>query len=175
MKKLTVTHFAPDAELVVPLELEIIEESKKTYPAILRIYDPNLDLDVFAFTVEALEKELKEQLVMLWQEFGLERDSVLSPPALELKKKLRALVKPQCLRQNPFTYKHCRVCGQRVSASHERKARRNISNAICGPECYAKERLKRVACCEKAVEVHCVCDISIECPDHGRKCHGTHD
>lgn len=30
-------------------------------------------------------------------------------------------------------------------------------------------------CCAKAVRQQCVCAESWTCPDHGTKCHGTHD
>lgn len=34
-------------------------------------------------------------------------------------------------------------------------------------------RYKR--CCDLAVLRNCVCSYSITCPDHGTRCHGTHD
>jgi hypothetical protein len=30
-------------------------------------------------------------------------------------------------------------------------------------------------CCAQAIPIHCVCRVSTQCPEHGRKCHGTHD
>ena len=35
--------------------------------------------------------------------------------------------------------------------------------------------LCRHACCYKAQAVFCVCLLCMKCPDHGFKCHGTHD
>ncbi len=34
---------------------------------------------------------------------------------------------------------------------------------------------KSTVCCEKAIPVFCVCYLSYTCPDHGGRCHGTHD
>jgi hypothetical protein len=74
-----------------------------------------------------------------------------------------------------FDFEHCRVCGVKVDEAHEAYARRNVYNAICGVECHCKEELARYACCEKAVQNPCVCNYSTICPDHGRRCNGTHD
>ena len=30
-------------------------------------------------------------------------------------------------------------------------------------------------CCNKAQKVFCVCRVSYNCPDHGSRCHGSHD
>jgi hypothetical protein len=30
-------------------------------------------------------------------------------------------------------------------------------------------------CCDKAILRNCVCSYSITCPEHGVKCHGSHD
>ncbi len=74
-----------------------------------------------------------------------------------------------------FNFTDCRVCGTKVSPEHEKYARSQIMNAICGNKCHHVEKLKRYACCDKAVETMCVCTYSTECPDHGQRCHGTHD
>jgi hypothetical protein len=47
------------------------------------------DLDVFAPTRQELVAELREQLAMLWTEYALEDDAVLSEPALRLKAAMR--------------------------------------------------------------------------------------
>ena len=47
-------------------------------------------VDVFAPTRGELLEELKEQLVMLWVEYGREVDAKLSPPALRVKRQLHA-------------------------------------------------------------------------------------
>jgi hypothetical protein len=43
----------------------------------------------------------------------------------------------------------------------------------------AAELIQRVGypdrCCDLAIVNPCVCAISYTCPDHGTKCHGTHD
>ena len=75
----------------------------------------------------------------------------------------------------PFSFTHCRVCGCEVDEAHERLARRNIVNAICGSSCGAKEELARHACCEKAIQANCCCAYAITCPDHGERHFGTHD
>jgi hypothetical protein len=47
-------------------------------------------LDVFAPTRTELFEELKEQLVMLWVEYGREDDASLSSPALQVKRQLQS-------------------------------------------------------------------------------------
>ncbi|MEE4380063.1 MAG: hypothetical protein V2J55_21460, partial [Candidatus Competibacteraceae bacterium] len=47
-------------------------------------------LDVFAITRAELFSELKEQIVMLWQEYARERDEALSEPAKQVKRQLLA-------------------------------------------------------------------------------------
>jgi hypothetical protein len=32
-----------------------------------------------------------------------------------------------------------------------------------------------LACCPKARRVHCVCEVSFLCPEHGGQCHGSHE
>ena len=56
------------------------------------LFNGELDIDVYAPTRGELLTELRAQLAMLWQEFGLEDDSALSEPARQLKWKLRQLV-----------------------------------------------------------------------------------
>lgn len=40
---------------------------------------------------------------------------------------------------------------------------------------YQASTVHDLACCPKAVFRKCVCYVSFECPDHGTRCHGTHD
>lgn len=34
---------------------------------------------------------------------------------------------------------------------------------------------KQWICCDKAIPANCVCMVRTMCPDHGDRCHGTHD
>ena len=87
-----ITEFTRGAVLTKPLRLEpFLSEDEQ----LLRLEHPELDIDVFAHTRAELWNELREQLVMLWLEYGSEDDAILSPPARELKTKLRQLVNPQ--------------------------------------------------------------------------------
>jgi predicted HicB family RNase H-like nuclease len=47
-------------------------------------------LDVFATTRAELLAELKEQMLMLWQEYACEQDEALSEPAQQVKQQLLA-------------------------------------------------------------------------------------
>lgn len=38
-----------------------------------------------------------------------------------------------------------------------------------------REAYKEYMCCEKAIPSPCVCFVCIFCPDHGKRCHGSHD
>ena len=49
---------------------------------------PQLDIDVFAATRAELQAELKEQVLMLAEEYALAEDTILSQPARELKQRL---------------------------------------------------------------------------------------
>jgi len=87
-----ITEFTRGAVLTKPLRLEpFLSEDEQ----LLRLEHPELDIDVFAHTRAELWNELREQLVMLWLEYGSEDDAILSPPARELKTKLRQLVPPE--------------------------------------------------------------------------------
>lgn len=55
---------------------------------LLCLAHPAWDLDVFAATRSELFRELKEQLVMLWQEYVREDEDVLSEPAKQLRTRL---------------------------------------------------------------------------------------
>lgn len=72
-------------------------------------------------------------------------------------------------------YRFCRYCNNEVSDDRLARAYFRHEPPICSPECLAKERLSRYACCDKAVQRGCVCNFSTECPEHGRQCNGTHD
>lgn len=72
-------------------------------------------------------------------------------------------------------YVKCRVCGGSVSDEVLAFAFWKHEIAVCSSECLRSEQLKRYACCEKAVHVGCVCMYSTDCPEHGRRCHGSHD
>lgn len=87
-----ITELAADAPLIKPLRLEpFLSEDEQ----LLRLEHPDLDIDVFAHTRTDLWNELRGQLAMLWQEYGLEEDDLLSGPALALKVQLNQLVKHQ--------------------------------------------------------------------------------
>ena len=55
---------------------------------LLCLAHPAWDLDVFAATRSELFHELKEQLLMLWQEYVREDEDVLSEPAKRLRARL---------------------------------------------------------------------------------------
>jgi hypothetical protein len=40
---------------------------------------------------------------------------------------------------------------------------------------YQRSLVHDMACCPKAAFRGCVCYVSFTCPDHGARCHGTHD
>lgn len=87
-----INEFTRGAVLAKPLRLEpFLSENEQ----LLRLEHTELDIDVFAHTRAELWNELREQLLMLWLEFGIEDDAVLSGPARELKVKLRQLVNPE--------------------------------------------------------------------------------
>jgi len=52
------------------------------------INDDFLNVHVFAITKKDLAEELKEQIYVLWQEYALEKDSVLTEEAINIKKHL---------------------------------------------------------------------------------------
>jgi len=54
------------------------------------IQNDDWGLDVFASTRSELFEELKEQLVMLWLEYGREEAELLSPPAQKVKQQLQS-------------------------------------------------------------------------------------
>jgi hypothetical protein len=85
-----VTELATGVSLAQALRLEPFLSDDEQW---LRVAEPQLDIDVFAHTRTELWNELREQLAMLWQEFGSEDDDSLSLPALELKQKLNQLVR----------------------------------------------------------------------------------
>lgn len=163
--KLSITEFAPGFRLKHPLALSTYNEE-----GLYHACNSRYAISVSSDNECGLVVKLKEQVAMLWREYGQAPDETLSPANKALKYRLNYLLKDRL-----FDYKHCRVCGGDVSEPHETLARRNITDAICGPACYAQERLNRVACCELARQVHCVCDIKTECPIHGSRCFGTHD
>lgn len=163
--KISITEFPPGFTLKRPLELPVYREE-----GLYHACNSRYAISVLSDNECGLAVKLKEQVAMLWREYGQAPDETLSPANKALKYRLNFLLKDRL-----FDYKHCRVCGGDVSEPHETLARRNITDAICGPACYAQERLNRVACCELARQVHCVCDIKTECPIHGSRCFGTHD
>jgi hypothetical protein len=57
---------------------------------LMRLQAPELGIDVFAVTRDALWEELSEQVAMLWEEYAEAPAEVLSPPAAALKEKLLA-------------------------------------------------------------------------------------
>lgn len=87
-----ITEFAADTPLIKPLRLEPFLSDDEQ---LLRLEHADLDIDVFAHTRTDLWNELRGQLAMLWQEYGLEDDDRLSGPALALKSQLNQLVKHQ--------------------------------------------------------------------------------
>jgi hypothetical protein len=74
------------------------------------------------------------------------------------------------------SYRHCRNCDRLISPELERFARRNLQQVLCGdPACVQQDMVGRYGCCDKAQLRRCNCHVSTECPDHGIRCHGTHD
>lgn len=68
-----------------PLVLEVfLDESKQ----LLCAEHPSLDIDVYAFTREDLLEELREQVIMLWQEYALADPDELTPRARDLRSRL---------------------------------------------------------------------------------------
>ena len=61
-------------------------------PQFVRIEDQSLGLDAFAGTVSDLLDEVAEDLVVAWKHYAMAPDANLSPKALELKHRLRALI-----------------------------------------------------------------------------------
>lgn len=78
----TVRHgtLALKAATILSLELTL-DDSKQ----LLCIEQPDLGIDVYATTREALLTELHEQLAMLWQEYAQASDEELDAPARQLK------------------------------------------------------------------------------------------
>lgn len=87
-----ITELAADAPLIKPLRLEPFLSDDEQ---LLRLEHADLDIDVFAHTRTDLWNELRGQLGMLWQEYGLEDNDRLSGPAIALKEQLNQLVKHQ--------------------------------------------------------------------------------
>ena len=70
-----------------PLTLDIeLDDTKQ----LLYVVQPDLGIDVFAPTREALLAELQGQLVMLWDEYALAADDELDEPARKMKQALVA-------------------------------------------------------------------------------------
>jgi hypothetical protein len=61
-------------------------------PQFVSIEDPNLGLDAFAGTVSDLLDEVTEDLVVVWKQYAMSPDANLSPKALELKRRLLAVM-----------------------------------------------------------------------------------
>lgn len=72
-------------------------------------------------------------------------------------------------------YRYCRVCGGEVNDETMAWAMRRHEQQTCSTECQRSARLKFYACCDKAEQRPCVCEYSTTCPEHGDRCHGTHD
>lgn len=72
-------------------------------------------------------------------------------------------------------YLKCRKCDKPVDDTTLAFAYWKHEQGICSSECHRAEQLARFACCEKAVPTNCVCFYSTKCPDHGQRCHGTHE
>jgi hypothetical protein len=87
-----ITELEEGVTLIKPLRLEPFLSDDEQ---LLRLEHPDLDIDVFAHTRTDLWNELRGQLGMLWQEYGMEDDDRLSGPALSLKLQLTQLVKHQ--------------------------------------------------------------------------------
>jgi len=50
---------------------------------------------------------------------------------------------------------------------HNRPMRAHVVTAF--------DALRGYRCCAKATQVFCVCRVKTTCPDHGDRCHGSHD
>jgi hypothetical protein len=73
-------------------------------------------------------------------------------------------------------YRQCRSCHRIVAPGLERFAVTNHQQVLCGdPACVAHDMVERYGCCDKAELRQCNCLVSTVCPDHGIRCHGTHD
>lgn len=72
-------------------------------------------------------------------------------------------------------YDHCLECDGQVPSTTAAYARRRFEQYFCSTACRQKHTLRAYACCDKAVQVPCVCTYATECPDHGTRHNGTHD
>jgi len=70
---------------------------------------------------------------------------------------------------------HCPACGNEHDAPHLHLARRWVQAVACSADCQRTVALARVACCTKAEQICCVCEIAFSCPVHGERHFGTHD
>jgi len=73
-------------------------------------------------------------------------------------------------------YDFCSVCGKEHSdANLKALALRRFEQLACSPECREADTKRRYACCDKAVQIPCVCSYAFRCPEHGERHVGTHD
>jgi hypothetical protein len=69
--------------------IEVIkDQSSGLYDAI----DEKYGIDVFASTIDEAEELIKDQLCVLWMNYGREDDKHLGPKAREMAKNLRELI-----------------------------------------------------------------------------------
>lgn len=74
-------------------------------------------------------------------------------------------------------YTKCRVCGDKVDFATYCNALSRKEPRTCSSFCSRQERevQNKLACCNQAKRIKCVCNAAFECPEHGRTHHGTHD
>jgi len=73
--------------------------------------------------------------------------------------------------------RYCRApdCQNLLMASQLDWVRRRFERVHCSFQCKQADWQSLGLCCFKAKIVECNCALSSQCPDHGRKCRGTHD
>lgn len=76
-----------------PLQLtpELEPEGKQ----LLTVENPQLGINVFAYSREALLEEISEQIAFLWDDYALSEDDSLTPEAIALKYAVLELVEPR--------------------------------------------------------------------------------
>ena len=72
-------------------------------------------------------------------------------------------------------YRHCPHCGNEHTAYMFEWACKKHERIFCSTECRLADQKKRLACCDKAEQISCVCTYAFQCPIHGTHHLGSHD
>lgn len=63
-----------------------------------------------------------------------------------------------------------------VQAAREYQDAQRSAKTFSAPDADATDRVRASGrCCDKATHRACVCRVSVECPDHGTICIGSHE